>query len=854
MKGINPKYEQRLSGRWLRISGVIGFLIWTFLFAVAQEPTSSSPRNPADSPPSQRSSASKAPGGSETTLQGFEGKLASAIDLSKPDSGDYIPCEFTLEQLLTLRPKPAVVLFGKYEEEKLKSTVISEVSSLKLSDPVSENARITFIDSLTQDPLVGLTPSEALAHVIKDLADALDSAKKELRATQASEANTGSESQSARDAANVSNSLPPIQTSPPLAQTAPPQQSTQVASQTPQPTPGQTQAQQVPSAASKPGEPNAPGSSGQKSSGKSEPGSNGATLSEAGDWAAAVVDSARTQISAFQRPPDIGCAMSVLDWNELRYAFGQTIADEYIGVQIVVRNMNPNQEFLVHDAEVSVDSDLNGRYGRFFSGQDKLTVRNFMLSSRDYGRRNFLVNMAQGIGTVLSSTATIYGPNVQNAASVFHAGFLSALPKVWTDHNTEQLNLLNDVGFSASKTDRTVVPKSGTAMFVVFILSKQFETSWWVQDCANRLVLTPVTTPKAVETYFSFVETGLVPSVGGGSLQSGVDLDSLRAICLSENGATAKGESSPGNTNAQPTLPPAAHQAGSVKYMIPNRAPYRKWSPSANAIFQEISLAVVAGTHFTENTSNVASLSAISCPKDALGNLDLSKASAGSLQCDLAGQNLDKVHALRLRNTADATDLKTADGNVSTSGDSTKATAKFAISDLGALLAPAYKVYTVSSDGTESGGSQVVHVSLEPFLLDDPNRPTIQLDQLATAGAKPQTITLKGFHLDKLTTVHLGNSQDSVSSSDTISIDIPIKGAASASAASFDFTPDLVSKLPKGTYTSDSKLTMYIFLVSKDSPGTKSPTGQALEAVGTVKAAAPTPAPAPNKTPAKKNK
>ena len=63
------------------------------------------------------------------------------------------------------------------------------------------------------------------------------------------------------------------------------------------------------------------------------------------------------------------------------------MADQYIAVQIVVRNLNPNLEFLVHDAELAVDTDLNGRHGSFFSGIDKMTVRGFSLASRNYGQK-----------------------------------------------------------------------------------------------------------------------------------------------------------------------------------------------------------------------------------------------------------------------------------------------------------------------------------------------------------------------------------------------------------------------------------------------------------------------------------
>jgi hypothetical protein len=784
-----------------------------FHVALAQTPSEKAKGTPG---------AQQNPPGS--TLSGFEGKLVSAVDTAKPDSGDYIICEFTVEQLLTLRPKPAVVVFGSYEEEKLKTQVITQAYSQSTDSEFTEQVRTLFINYIVQEHFVGLTPSEALATVIWDLS----SAKSNPTAGSVSQVQSQAAAQAAATQAAAAQQAAQAAAAKAAAAQAAAARATAAQATVAQATAAEATAAQA-----------AAQEAAQAAAAKAKAAAQAAVPTATNPAAAAIVDSARSVISAFQRPPDIGCAMSIMGWNELRYAFGQTIADEYIAVQIVVRNVNPDKEFLIHDAEISVDSDLNGRYGRYYSGQDKLVVRGFMLASRDYGRRNFVVHLAQGIGTVMSATALIYGPMVQNATNVFNAGFLSALQTVWTDHNTSQLNLLNDVGFSASKTDRTVVPKSGTAMFVIFISSKQFQDSWWVQDCANNIVLKPA--PAQPKTASTSKDTQAQKGVGGGSLQSGIDLDSLRAICLKE--ATVKTPSNADGDSGTP-VPSQADQSGDagVQYMKPKAVPYKKWSPTATAIFHELTLAVVAGTHFTEETQNVPSLSAITCPKDERGNLDYSKATGGALTCDLTGKALDKAQKLKLRNAENATDTKTADGTVSTSGDSTKATVKFQVADLGILAAPTYKVYTVTADGVESDGKQIVHLSPEPFLVDDSTRPELNLGQLSASGASAATITLKGYHLDKLKSVHLGNSEKEVAAGDSISIDAPIKGTPSATAVSFDVTHDQVVKLPPGDYTSDNKLKMYIFLVSSAAPGTKAPTGQILYGSGTLGATAAQPA------------
>ena len=71
--------------------------------------------------------------------------------------------------------------------------------------------------------------------------------------------------------------------------------------------------------------------------------------------------------------------------------------------------------------------------------------------------------------------------------------------------------------------------------------------------------------------------------------------------------------------------------------------PYQKWSPIADELFRDLSLAIVAGIHVQEDSKNKSSITDLKCPKNPRGELDLSKASSdGTLSCDVAGDSLDK--------------------------------------------------------------------------------------------------------------------------------------------------------------------------------------------------------------------
>lgn len=78
-----------------------------------------------------------------------------------------------------------------------------------------------------------------------------------------------------------------------------------------------------------------------------------------------IAQAAQQAAAGFTRPKDVGCSMSILSYETTRYAFGEKVASEFIPIQIVVRNLNDQVEFLVQDAQVAVDDDINGRYGRY---------------------------------------------------------------------------------------------------------------------------------------------------------------------------------------------------------------------------------------------------------------------------------------------------------------------------------------------------------------------------------------------------------------------------------------------------------------------------------------------------------
>lgn len=731
-------------------------------------------------------------------IRSLEQQLATAFNLASPDPGDYIPCEFTVPQLLNLRPQPETALLSSADEAKLKDAVTAQTLAQSEAGVFPKSEAAEFIDRVSKTTLAGRSPGEALAKVISILQDvrskndndaavvdsvlqvAPPSVQDKLRPALLGEIN-GSDRwekyQSLRPA--VENFF-----------ADPKNAELERQFTTAEITTTKRSIQDMIDEKKKAASPAAP---------------------------QAIVDSARVTISVFQRPLDIGCAMAILDWNTTRYAFGRSIADQYIAVQIVVRNLNANFEFLVHDAELAVDTDINGRHGRFFSGVDKRTVRTYTLSARDFNRRNLIVNFVQGIDTVLSAVTPIYGTTVKNASSVYHA-FTTAVPDVWKDHDTDQLNLLNDAGFSASKTEQTVVPKSGSAMFVIFVESKPLEQAWWTQDCANVQILATseskngeAATGQAAGTEAETeMETKTTTQTDLSQLnpppraQQGVDVDGPRRVCIKQ--ANDKG-------NLTSALGPDGKTT--YYYVKPEGHRYKDWSAHAKDIFRELAFAVVAGTHVVQQVSTQPSVTKLDCPKDKAGDLDFDAATNGTLSCKLTGTNLGSVQTLRLRNAQDATDTKVVEGAVSISGDATSATAALPLAQIGVLEKPAYKAYTVTKDGVEADTGQAVNLALAPFFSADPDPKEIPLDKLSAKGAQAVTVKLTGFHLDKVTGVNLENSAKTIK----MDTDKPLSNQ-SATGFSFTVTPQMIAKakIPPATKPDDVKFG--ISLTPKDAANT----------------------------------
>jgi hypothetical protein len=175
---------------------------------------------------------------------------------------------------------------------------------------------------------------------------------------------------------------------------------------------------------------------------------------------------------------------------------------------------------------------------------------------------------------------------------------------------------------------------------VIFVPAKPYQQGWWIQDCAQGIER-PMDESDLIDRKNS--QRDKITDDNQPLPQIGPDLVRARAFCSATTaGVGADGQ--PGQ-NDQP-----AQQSAS------KNLEYRKWTPTSDAIFRELTLAVIAGVHIQEDSQNKPQITDLGCKKTAQGDLDLSQQANGSITCNVTGENLDKVAKLQLINAANALD------------------------------------------------------------------------------------------------------------------------------------------------------------------------------------------------------
>jgi hypothetical protein len=175
------------------------------------------------------------------------------------------------------------------------------------------------------------------------------------------------------------------------------------------------------------------------------------------------------EASPVKRPTDVSCGMSVLPWTIARWSFGREIAENFIVVQVTVRNLNNNEQFLVHDVQLVVDTQP-GVFNRFGSSIDQATIDGVALSAEELWSRSFWLRLATFVGSVTSAAnIPISSTLFKNIVSTYNGAFVPALTKFFKDHTSEQIARLDSAAFTNSQSRKVIVSKNDAATFDTFL-------------------------------------------------------------------------------------------------------------------------------------------------------------------------------------------------------------------------------------------------------------------------------------------------------------------------------------------------------------------------------------------------
>jgi len=441
--------------------------------------------------------------------------------------------------------------------------------------------------------------------------------------------------------------------------------------------------------------------------------------------------------TTFERPDDVSCSFSILQWKETSDTFGRRVANDYVALQVTVRNLNSQNEFLIHDIQIAVDTGLNRlQFGRFQAARDKLIVRNVAQRGQTEDRRNVIINVLQAVGAIAggasgallqsTSSSTAQATDLGAAVAIFQGPFITGLINIFPDHTLEHLNHINDLAFSASSTSKTVVPIQGAAPLVTFLAEKPLEQLPFAR-CGTSTKPRPTDPdkPEPGASQYSFCNIG----------------------------------------TDNPYNPPSSDDLQPGYYMRPY--PFRNWRAAALAVLERRVFVVISGVHIKE-VAKQPTFSGITCAPANNTTIDLSKISDPSATCSLKGTDLDLIGQLVLESPTDATDQAKGSASV-TAGDTTQATATFATKDLIALRGTAYKVSYSLKGGTPQPTTLTVTVKPVLSLSSNP----LAFGHVAAGRTLTKTVTLTN------------NTNESLA----IAVAITPIGANAAAAAAYAVVP-----------------------------------------------------------------
>jgi hypothetical protein len=510
----------------------------------------------------------------------------------------------------------------------------------------------------------------------------------------------------------------------------------------------------------------------------------------------------------FEAPPDVACSMSLLTYSETSDIFGLRVAKDYVAVQVIVRNLNQQDEYLLHDVQLAVDTDPCGSFSQFEGGRDRLLVRAVALRNQFTDPRNWAVRILEGVGTVASTAVGFASRDYSLGLGVYN-GVTPAVKAIFPDYTVDQLNRLSDLAFTSSGQTRTVVGKNGVVMFVTFFPAKPLEQSWWIKDAGaiptGSSPASGTSDPACMKETTARKEHFKDKTVMSDWKAATQDQPARKKTKEEIEADKAKDRDDKKLTEAEQPI------------FDPKPVAYSRWKADALLEFRRHTFVAVAGVHIAQEDDLKPDLDELTCPeKDGVLDLSQSTTTPGTpvaapaaggtppaagpapapatsyFVCPVKGKNLDKVTRFRLRDATESTDTTVADGTMTIkTGDSTQGTVTFNLKDMKALTGDTYNVFWMDKTNVENLTGQVLKLapSTQPAVTN------VKSNELtkATIPAGTQTLKLTGTNLDKVKGFQL-------LSATKVPTPLPVS-KATATELDVTYTSATLSSLSAGDYT-----------------------------------------------------
>jgi hypothetical protein len=159
------------------------------------------------------------------------------------------------------------------------------------------------------------------------------------------------------------------------------------------------------------------------------------------------------------------CSQALLDYQQTYRIFGKGIADQYIAVEVTVRNLSDDFEYILHDIRL-------GTTNAVVASIDKKLVRAVGENTEQFTARAIAVRLTEATATAFTGVAGIVGNSLLTSVAALTAGpGLLGLKHAIPDLSVSELNRINDLSFA---TGGIVISKHAAVPMVAFLSSKVF--------------------------------------------------------------------------------------------------------------------------------------------------------------------------------------------------------------------------------------------------------------------------------------------------------------------------------------------------------------------------------------------